>query len=518
MSNSDPRYEDLLSLVVRQADRFEDKTLITFGDGQSMSFRSFERRIAGFRRHLSEIEIGPGDRVALMMKNSLFYPVAWLGVVSAGAVAVPVNSRLGESDTRYLLELSRAVGLIVDDSTSEVARAAAPDAVRTVIEARGLDPMAEFETDGDVPAAELHAGSIANIQFSSGTTGFPKGCLLAHRYWQRMGAAATELMRLDENETLLTSQPHSYVDPQWNLIAALRAGCHLVLLDAFHPSTFMRDVVRFDVTTFYCLGVMPTLLSKQPPATTDRDNKLKRVYCSAIPVEHHAAIEERWGAPWFEAFGMTETGINTAVADEDHDRLVGSACIGRPLWHNEASVVDENDVELGAGVIGEMVLRGLGFMEGYLDDPETTAEMFRNGWFHTGDLVERDEDGYLFYRGRRKEIIRRGGENISPVEIETALSTHEGVMECAIAPVADPDLGEEIKAYIVRTPDTTATPQDLVEYLSGKLARFKIPRYWEFRESLPHTPSEKVAKHELEKDREHPLVNTVDVKRESASR
>jgi crotonobetaine/carnitine-CoA ligase len=319
-------------------------------------------------------------------------------------------------------------------------------------------------------------------------------------------------MELGEDDTLLTSQPHSYIDPQWNVIATLRAGAHLVLLDGFHPSTFMADVARFGVTVFYCLGVMPTLLLKQPDRASDRDHSLKRVFCSAIPPELHGAIEERWGVPWFETFGMTETGINTVVTAHDHDRCVGSGSIGRPVPHNEAAIFDEDDRELPDGEVGELVLRGVGMMEGYHRDPEATAAFFRNGWALTGDLASRDARGFIYLRGRRKEMIRRGGENVAPIEVETALATHPDVVECAVAPVPDADMGEEAKAYVVRRDTSAAGAVELASYLGDRLASFKVPRYWEFRDELPHTPSERVAKHELELGRADFRDNTVDLK------
>ena len=159
-----------------------------------------------------------------------------------------------------------------------------------------------------------------------------------------------------------------------------------------------------------------------------------------------------------------------------------------------------------------LALKGIGFMDGYHNNPDATAEFFRNGWAHTGDLVERDEEGYIYYRGRRKEMIRRAGENISPVEIETALCSHPSVIECAVAPVPDPDLGEEIKAYVVPAVADKLEPGDLAAFLEGRLASFKIPRYWEFREALPHTASEKIAKSQLEEGRTDPLIGTVDLK------
>jgi carnitine-CoA ligase len=505
-----PPQEDLLSLVRRQAERYQNKTFMTFGDGTALTYRNFENEVESFARQLIELGLRPGERVALMLKNSLSYPVAWLGTISAGGVAVPVNSRLGEVDASYIFSHSGATMIVADDSTESVVRLAAPEAVRHVI---GPPVLQNATRPGGHTIPSPNAQTLANIQYTSGTTGFPKGCLLTHAYWQWMGSASVDVMAISSDDTLLTSQPHSYVDPQWHVIATLQAGAHLVLLDGFHPSTFMADVSRFNVTMFYCVGVMPTLLMKQQPRQDDISHSLKRVYCSAIPMGQHPAIEKRWGVPWYELFGMTETGVNTAVQPNDHNALVGTGCIGRALPHNEARVVDENGVEVPTGELGELVLRGQGFMDGYHDDPEATAEFFRDGWAHTGDLVSCDADGLIYFRGRRKQMIRRAGENIAPVEVETALTTHPDVIECAVASVPDPDVEEEIKAYVVVRPGSSVEARELSDYLFERLARFKVPRYWELRSSLPHTPSERVAKHELEEGRSSFLEDTIDLRR-----
>jgi carnitine-CoA ligase len=504
----DAEGEGLVDLVSRQADRYGDRVFMTAGDEEVLTYAQLDQRVRSVGANLAARGLAPGQRVAIMMQNSLAYPVIWLGILAAGGVAVPVNSRSGELDARFVLDHSGAVLVVVDQATRELVARAAPGGVAPV-DARALlrsPPVAP------APPFAAHGGTLANIQYTSGTTGFPKGCLLTHGYWQRMGAVTSELFGLTERDTMLTSQPHSYVDPQWNVVAALRSGAHLVLLDGFHPTTFMKDVARFGVTVFYCLGVMPTLLMKQPPADHDH-NSVERVFCSAIPVDQHAAIEERWGAPWSEVFGMTETGANLAVSPPDHDRAVGLGCLGRALGHNEARVVDQDGRRAAPGETGELVLRGLGFMEGYHDDPDATARFFDQGWAHTGDLCSMDEDGLIYYRGRLKEMIRRGGENIAPAQVETAIAAHPSVVECAVAAVPDPDLGEEIKAYVVVRADTQPDAAEIAGYLNGRLSSFKIPRYWEFRDSLPHTPSERVAKARLEDGRTHWQEGTVDIAR-----
>ncbi|TDV43728.1 AMP-binding protein [Actinophytocola oryzae] len=318
-----------------------------------------------------------------------------------------------------------------------------------------------------------------NVQYTSGTTGLPKGCVLPHTYWTRLaGSLITEFPRLTHKDILLTAQPCHYVDPQWNIVAGLLSGAEVVVLDGFHPTTFWNAVREHNVTYFYCLGAMPGLLLKQPRDARDRDHVVRLVQCSGIPPALHAELEHRWGVPWHEAFGMTETGADLRVTDADHDELVGTGCVGGPLPDREVRVVD-----------GELRLRGPGMMSGYhaVDNP------FDDGWFRTGDLARLDQAGRVYLVGRLKDMIRRSGENVAAREVEDVLLTHPDVRLVAVTSVPDDLRGEEVKAHVVGIRD----PDALAAYCLERLAPFKVPRYWEFRDDLPRTPSERVAKHQL---------------------
>lgn len=221
----------------------------------------------------------------------------------------------------------------------------------------------------------------ANIQFTSGTTGHPKGCVLPHRYWTQLaGGLATDFPYLTASDVMLTAQPFHYIDPQWNVAAGLLSGAELVILDSVHPS-FWAKVRQHRVTYFYCLGAMPTLLLRMPASPQDREHRVRAVQCSAIPKSLHRDLEERWGVPWYETFGMTETGADLRVTTYDHDELVGTGCLGQPASYRRARIVDADDRPVPAGQEGEITLQGPGMMDGYLDDPAATAAATRGGWF-----------------------------------------------------------------------------------------------------------------------------------------
>jgi crotonobetaine/carnitine-CoA ligase len=442
---------------------------------------------------LREIGVEPGDRVAVMLRNLPEFPLTWLALAKLGAVLVPVNINYREFDGAHVLAHSGARFAVAADEFVELLTTIAP---QTKLErVLRIEDLAYSGRENAVFSAV--AEQPANIQYTSGTTGAPKGCVLPHRYWTTLAVGlATDYPAVNDEDVLLTAQPFHYIDPQWNVALGLAAGATLVVLDRFHPSVFWDKVREHEVTWFYCLGLMPTLLLRIPASDADKQHKVRAICASAIPRDLHADLEARWGVPWFEAFGMTETGGDIRMSHEDHDELVGTGCIGRPSRDREAMIAGEDGKPLPRGETGELLLRGIGLMQGYHDDPEATARAFSGGWFHTGDLATMDAQGRVYYVGRTKDMIRRSGENVSADEVERALLLHPEVTVAAVIAVPDDLRGEEIKAYIV---GTATDPAALAEFCATKLAYFKVPRYWVFADSLPMTPSERVAKGELRK-------------------
>jgi acyl-CoA synthetase (AMP-forming)/AMP-acid ligase II len=494
---AEPSIPTLTGLLAQRARDAGDREFLRFGEW-SWTFAEIDAWTSRLAHRLVEVDgVRPGDRVALMLPNVVHWPVVWLAVLKAGAVAVPVNCSYQRADLAFVLRDSGARVVFTDaERAGLVADVAASDGELAEVHVVDVaDDGAEPFPD-TAPPVPVTATTLANLQYTSGTTGFPKACMLTHGYWARLGWVCAAATGLDSLDVLLTSQPFSYMDPQWNTALALTVGAPLVVLPRFSASTFMADVRRHRATFFYVLGSMPTLLFKQPPTPDDADNALRMVLCSGIPVALHAALEERWGAPWREVYGMTESGIDLLSPLSD-TAAVGSGSLGRPVPTKQARVVDAEDRDVPDGEPGELVVAGQPLMDGYWNRPDDTARVLRDGWLHTGDLVVRDHDGGIRLVGRIKDMVRRGGENVACAEVEAALERDDRVVAAAVLPEPDATLGEEVKAFVqlaAGVPEDRATAQHILERAGTQLARFKVPRYVEFVADFPRTPSERVSK------------------------
>ena len=492
-----PQIGTVTGLLANGAARTPGAELLRFGD-ESWTYEQADAASSRLAHLLiSDRGIAPGDRVALMLPNIAEWPLTWFAVLKAGAVAVPVNSAYRAADLRFVLEDSGTRVIVTDADHVPLVRDVieSDDALAGV----GVVDIAETADSGfpdTPPEVEIRPDTLANLQYTSGTTGFPKACMLTHDYWSRIGWTCAGAAGLGSDDVLLTAQPFSYMDPQWNTVLALTTGAPLVVLPKFSASGFMRDVRRHGATFCYVLGSMPTLLFKQPAIPEDRENRLRGVFCSAIPVALHAALEERWGAPWREVYGMTESGIDL-FSPFDDTAAVGSGTLGHPVPTKQVRIVDADGAELPAGTPGELTVAGAPMMLGYWNRPEETARTLRDGHLHTGDLAVADEQGGIRLVGRLKDMVRRGGENVAAAEVEAALERDDAVVASAV--VAEPDdvLGEEVKAFVqlaAGVPADRRAAEAIVAHVTERLARFKVPRYVEFVADFPRTPSERVSK------------------------
>lgn len=476
---------------------------VFFDSDETLTRHDVFDRVTRLASSLSRIGVGKGTHVALMMPNISAFPVTWLALARLGAVMVPVNVRYTTSELGYVLTDSEAEFLVIDSALLGVfnaleTRPASLTNERIVVHGEAGDPgayrwhdLVAAGTSGYAPPWSVTADDLMNIQYTSGTTGFPKGCMQPQLYWLTMGRVAAHRDGL-KLKNILIAQPFFYMDPQWlTLMAMEQDGTTYV---AAQPSItrFMDWVHRYQI--HFC--IFPELVYRQPERPDDGKGALRRIATYGHTKSIHADLERRFNVVAREGFGMTEVGSALSVPLEA-THMVGSGVCGVPSAFRECRVVDEQGNDAERGEIGELVVRGPGIFKGYYKKPEANATSFFGDWFRTGDLFLQDNNGYFTIVGRLKDMIRRSGENIAAREVEAALVTIEGVEDAAAVPVSDPARGEEVKAYVVLKPGYSrekVTPDVILSEAARILAAFKVPRYLEYVEDLPRTPSQKIKK------------------------
>jgi crotonobetaine/carnitine-CoA ligase len=327
--------------------------------------------------------------------------------------------------------------------------------------------------------------------------------MVDHEYWLRFAGLITDLYDFTSSDRLLCCLQFFYNDPPWQLLLSLIAGTSLVVMRRFSVSRYWDVVRENQVTVLFGIAATASLLLKAPPGERDREHNVRLAIHVGIPAQIHAELVKRWGVPWVEAYGLTETGAIVTMPAGYADAMTGSGSIGLPCPGAEVRVVRPAGEDVSDDETGEIVVRAPGLMRGYLNRPEATAETFRGGWLHTGDLGRRDSRGFLYFQGRIKDIIRRLGENIAATEVENVLRSHPKVLEVAAVPAPDDLRGEEVKVHVLLTDSENAAacpPEDLIAFCAEHLARYKVPRFIEYRTAdFDRTPSMRVKKKQLDR-------------------
>ncbi|KAA5828409.1 long-chain fatty acid--CoA ligase [Saccharopolyspora hirsuta] len=512
--------------------------LAVFLDDSSRSCPTRDALVCGDRR-LTYAEVGalanrvaallvsrgiePGDRVAVTCPNLPEFPAVYYGILKAGAVVVPLNVLLKDREIAHHLNDSGARAYFCFEGspglpTGEYGRAAAARAeacedlfiitadpgaaapfggVETLMQALSTQPT-EFET------VVREATDTAVILYTSGTTGQPKGAELTHANMVLNALTANQLFDSTpaEPDTHLVALPlfHSF-GQSINMNAAFSVGATLVLVPRFEPSAVLELMAREDVTvlagvpTMYW-GLLGALDGSVDVGRIAGNLRLAISGGSALPVEIHARFEQRFGVQIHEGYGLSETSPLAIFSPPGRAPRPGS--IGLPVWGVEVRLVDEQwNAVVGADRIGEIAVRGHNVMKGYFGKPDATAGVMRNGWFRTGDLARRDDDGFYYIVDRAKDLIVRGGFNVYPREVEEVLMSHEAVSLAAVVGVPHESRGEEVKAFVIREESARITEAELVAWSKERLASYKYPRVVEFVDALPMTATGKVLKREL---------------------
>jgi carnitine-CoA ligase len=503
---------DIITLAREALDREPSEPAFVFEDGAIVTRERFRAAVEAFAGYLKE-RVEPGDRVLIMLDNRTEFMVAWLAVNACEASLVSVNTSAGEHDAGHVARDSAAkLAICGADHERLIRRVVDPDGTEVVV-VRGAEPngLAHYVGEsGPLRLAELSVDpdAITNVYYTSGTTGPPKGCMVAHDYWIRFVELYLGLYGLGPDDRLLCCLQFFYNDPPWLFLASLRAGAPLVTMRRFSVSRFWPVVAENRVTRLFALASIPALLLKAEPRPEERRHQVEFALHIGIPAQLHAEFVERWGFPWVEGYGLTESGLVVAMPLEHAEEMTGSGSIGLPCPGVSVRLVDDEGREVGAEEPGEILIKAPGMMRGYLNRPEATAETLADGWLHSGDLARRDEAGYLYFLGRKKDIVRRAGENVAAAEVENVLRSHPAVLEAAVVAVPDELRGEEVKAYVALVEDASVvTPAALVDFCRDRLAKHKVPRYIEYRaEPFPRTPSMRVKKSALLAEVEDPFA------------
>lgn len=506
-------------LLETQADKNPDKVYLYYED-EKITYSDFNGTANRVANSLKDMGIEKGQMVAIMLPNCPEYLYAWMGLNKLGVIEVPINTGFQEKEIEYILQHSEASAIVIHEEyfpyLEKIPKENIP-ALRHIF----------FMGSGDVPAGverfarllegkdELEPIDIddempAVCIYTSGTTDRPKGVLNSHKGWVLTGQAYAYTVGITGEDRVMTPNPLFHANAQaYSTMGSLAAGASLILLKRFSTSRIIEQARQYGATKMVLVqGVTPWVWGR-PIMENDGDNPIKTMIAGNVPAEFYRDFEERFQLKIQTIYSLTESTFAIMGPREGtQERKVGG--IGVAMEHpdpsviNEVKIVDGEGKECAVGVQGEMIVRNPAVMLEYYKDPDKTADTKIDGWIHTGDIGYKDEDGYIFFVGRKKEVIRRRGELIAPTEIEAVINSHPRVADSAVIGIPS-GLGtgeEEVKAFIRLNPEETLSPEEVIEWCTEHLAAFKVPRYVEFRTEFPRSAIGRIQKNELKKEKE----------------
>ena len=520
--------------------RFPNKVVLIH-KGERLTYKEIDGKANNVASFLKSLGVQRQDRVAIFLDNSIESVVSLFGILKANATFLMLSPTLKTQKLSYILNNCQAKGLITHTNKLNVVSSSigSVSSVRFVIftgdknkipvancpnpifwneidspHASRLAPCENSDIEFQPPASTLHPPplnidlDLATIIYTSGSTGDPKGVMLTHL---NMISAATSITTYLENvpeDIIIDVLPLSFDYGLYQVLMAFKFGGTVVLEQSFaYPYEIIKKMVKEKVTGFPGVPTMFAILLQMEDLKKYDLSSLRYITntAAALPVEHIKRIRDAFPqARLYSMYGLTECKRVSYLPPEELDQRPGS--IGRGMPNEEVWVVDENGYRVGPSVIGELVVRGSNVMRGYWGDPETTDRVLRPGpipgekVLYTGDLFKMDEEGFLYFVGRKDDMIKTRGERVSPKEVENALYGLEGIAEVAVIPVPDDILGQAIKAYVVRRNGFPLTEKDVLKHCKNELEEFAIPKYIEFKDSLPKTSSGKIDKLSLKQE------------------
>jgi crotonobetaine/carnitine-CoA ligase len=473
-------------------------------DDGTLTFGGAAAHVGRIAARLTASGVRRSDLVVVTARTTPPYVLVWLALATLGAVSVPTDPTSTPDELAGLIAQVQPRVVIADAELRPVVGAATEAAVLDV-----GDLVGDWRTEHlatDLPVADgIHPSDVAVLIPTSGTTGRSKLVMQTQRAYAWAGEGFPWWMELDATDRMLTTLPLFHVNaPAYSVLGSLAVGAGLVLVPRFSASGFLDSARRHGATEFNAIGAMLEILMRQPERPDDADTDLRLCYTGPSPArEWQVAFEARFGLRLVCGYAMSESPYG--LIWRRGTRPFGT--LGSVRQHptrgavNEARVVDDDGVDLVAGETGELLLRNPTVTPGYWQMPEETAAAIVDDWLHTGDLVTRNTDGTFTFVARKKEVLRRRGQNLSPLEVEEAIAEHPDVLEVAVLGVPSELTEEEVKAYVVAVPGRTLDFVALRAWTAERLSAFKVPRFWETVDALPRTPTSRVAKHQLSRER-----------------
>jgi crotonobetaine/carnitine-CoA ligase len=488
-----------------------DRPALIHGDDR-LTYRELDRRVDEAAATWQALGIHKGDRVAFMLPNSTAFLEAWLGLARAGGVLVALNTRWQEEEISYFLGLTEPLLAVVGSELEDDFRRGAaghPGLERTVVVQPG-ETFADAVQHSDrrlkssataVPV-EIRSDDPISFISTSGTTGRPKAVVQTHGNFVLTGEGYAHWVGLQSGERIYLCLPLFHINSQaYSTMGAIAARATIVMAERFSASRFWGDMNRYDVNVFNFVGSMLAILLQREPTPEEQSHAVRLAYGGPIsPQPSRVEIERRFHLTLISGIGMSENtfGLIESLTGERREGSLGKARQHPdPRIVNEARVVDDDDRPVPAGGVGELVYRNPVMMTGYYRNPAGTAEVMRNGWLHTGDLVRQDADGFFYFVDRKKDIIRVRGENVAPAEVERVLAEHPGVRDVAVIGVPSELTEDDVAAFVVPRPDCAPAPSELTGWCSARLASFKVPRHIWLTGVLPRTETQRIEKHRL---------------------
>lgn len=480
------------------------------GEVTRFTYGELDATVNQLANALRELGVGHESKVNLHLPNSMELYLFWFALSKLGAVSVPTNILNTAADMAYILSHSESVATVTEPAyvdVVETARRSAPNVKHQIIARSNGAPAGWLQLEKLIgsgpttsPGLRLVPTDELAMMYTSGTTAKPKGVLVTHASYLFAGESLARHIRVTSEDRWIIVLPLFHANAlYYSTCSALSVGASFAVMDRFSASRFWDQAIRHEATLASLFAAPLRMLLAQPRNPAYRHNRLRIVvYAQNINPAQEDEWHERFGAPLCQLYGMTETMAPNLINPMDFPRKNQS--IGLPTLGQEIKLVDETGQEVETGQIGQITVRGVPgwtIMKGYFKNPEATADTIRDGWLYTGDNAYLDDEGYHYFVDRRKDMIKRGGENVAASEVEAVINQHPAVFESAVIGIPDPIRDESIKAFVILKENATATEGEIIEWCRTRLAKFRVPEQVELRSEFPRTSVGKIQKHIL---------------------